>query len=195
MQLRMGYDLHTQGNVLLQPRHLQIWPAELYAKFKPQPPFLYKADALVGLSLLLLHKKLSLPQLAGPTVPREFIESVWNELEPHQEMFLRSQNRVRALRQGLKKTASTAISSFENEFQSLLHRAFLSEGVDYLEMEALVEVLDFFETRLKRNLLFQFEIQFQESFVRELQYLYSLLFHTRNLIVMDFNSQIQDPSH
>lgn len=191
----LGYDVKTQPGTILRPSQINFWKQETYQRFQPQPPFLFKADALVGLSLLLLNKEIEWPNASRPN-SREFTESVWNELEPHQELFLRSQNRIQALRSTkLTNSSKELYSEFETEFSNQLAGALSPQGVDCIELESLIETMDFLEAKMKRNLLFNFDLRFSPDFVRSLQYLYSFLFHVRNLMVMDFNSRIQDPCY
>ena len=195
MHVWFGYDITVRSAPILQPLNVQFWKEETYLKFAPQPPFLYKADALVGLSLALLHPSLPLPNSKHSSGKRDFVESLWNELEPHHEMFLRAQNRVEALRQNLKPTPIELVREFEAGLNQCLKQSLTPNGIDFVQLESLIDFLEFFEARLKKNLLFHFQLRFPKELNRSLQYLYSLLFHTRNLMVMDFNSNVQDPSH
>jgi hypothetical protein len=187
----MGFEVHTSSGPILQPTRIHYWQKQQFNSHQPEAPFHYKADALVGLSLLQLnhhlHNHFSLQ------ANTHFTENAWMALEPHHEMYIRSQPRIRAIQKFFKEK-NEAAKLFEGNFTEALSLAFNKQGVDFGELTSVIKNIDYLEKQLEQPLLYNFQLQFSKPIVKSLQHLHSLLFNLRALVAMDYNAYIQDPT-
>jgi hypothetical protein len=189
----MGFDIQTASGPILQPTQIQYWKDHQFKNTTPETPFYYKADALLGLSLIHLNKHLQNP-FSSPKMNYPFAHESWLALEPHHEMFSRALPRMQALKQKIKTETSPEVRRFEDSFSEILSNSLQPWGMDLAELTGLVKSIDFLETKLSSPLLFNFKISFSKEFAEKLHYLHSLLFNLRALIAMDYNAYIQDPT-
>jgi hypothetical protein len=189
----MGFDIQTASGPVLQPTQIRYWKDNQFKNKNPEAPFHYKADALLGLSLIHLNKHLQNP-FSSPKMNFSFAHESWLALEPHHEMFSRALPRMRALKEKIKGETSPDIRRFEDSFTEILNTSLQPWGLDLGELTGLVKAIDFLETQLSSPLLFNFKVSFGKDFAEKLHYLHSLLFNLRALIAMDYNAYIQDPT-
>jgi hypothetical protein len=92
-------------------------------------------------------------------------------------------------------TPTSVVETFEKRFMESLNRSLTPEGFDLKELVGVLDSLHSFETAMKSPLLYNFSCHFSSDFIRHIQALESFLFHLRNLVAIDFNNHIDDPSH
>lgn len=183
----MGFNI---GLEFLRPLRVEFWKGSDFSQFSPQAPFRYQADALLGLSVLLLH-----PTWKGPHLPASNSQlplELWRQLEPHAELYNRAHARVQALR---SKKASAPSIPFETGFQANLKSACANWGLDLMDLHELANLINHIEEETDRPLLYNFDFQVTESCLQQLLFLHSLLFNLRTLVAMDYNAYIQEPTH
>lgn len=190
----LGFDIQTAAGPILRPTKIQFWKDEDFRSITPDDPFYYHADALVGLSLVHLNPHLKNP-FAGPDMNFPFCNEAWRALEPHHEMFQRSQPRIQALRHSLKEQPAEISSYFERNFTDVLEGAIHPWGIDLNHLHQLIDSLEYLEMKLQRPLVYNFALKFSRGFVEKLHYLHSLLFNLRSLVASDYNSYIKDATH
>lgn len=190
----LGFDVAVENGPVLRPQKIQFWKENKFAKNNPEAPFHYKADALVGLSLIHLNHHLKTP-FAGPQMNFSFCHEAWLALEPHHELFNRSQSRVNALRSHLKVGPMPAAEYFERKVTEILDSAMHPWGFDLEHLHHIIEAIDHLETKMGPPLLYNFQLKFSKSVLEKLHHLHSLLFNLRTLIALDHNAYIQDPTH
>lgn len=187
-QMWMGFDVCME---FMRPLRLEFWKGSDFSNFKPQAPFHYHADALIGLSLFLLH-----PSWKGPHLPphaSKLPQDLWKAMEPHHELFARSATRSQALRQQSK--AQPPREGFEKKFTEVVMSSLQNWGLDLTDLHELNGVIDELEDQSGRPLLYNFDLQTTPTTLKMLHLLHSMLFNLRILMAMDYNAQIQDPTH
>lgn len=190
----LGFDVKVESGAALKPYQIHFWKEDEFKHQAPEAPFHYMSDALVGLSLVHLNQHLKSP-FNGPKMNYSFCYEAWLALEPHHELFQRSQPRVNALRENLKPENKDVLAYFERNFSDVLDSAIHPWGVDLNHLHHLIEAIDYLETKIERPLLYNFSLKFSKPLVDKLHYLHSLLFNLRALIALDYNAHIQDASH
>ncbi len=192
-QLWMGFEIQTSSGSVLQPTQVTHWKDQQFKNNQPEAPFHYKADALAGLSLLLLNQNSQNP-FSSPSVNFPFVNQCWLALEPHHEMHQRCQSRIQVIKKFVKPSAAPAITGFEDAFTEVLSTSVSAQGVDLAELTALIPHIDVLEKKLSHALLYNFNIQFSRKTAQTLLHLHSFLFSLRTLIAMDYNAYVQDPT-
>lgn len=186
-QMWMGFDICLE---FLRPLRLEFWKGSDFSNFKPEAPFRYHADALIGLSLFLMH-----PSWKGPHLPphtSKIPEGLWKGMEPHHELYLRSHERAEAL-QGKGKKVD--LRPFEKQLTDLVHSSLHPWGMDLTDLHEIPALIDSLEDKMGRPLLYNFDLEFKPEVVRGFHLLHSLLFNLRTLLAMDYNAYIKDPTH
>lgn len=193
-QVWLGFDIKTEKGPVLNPQQIHFWNEAQFKKAQPEQPFHYHADALVGLSLIHLNPQLQHP-FVSPKMNYSFCAEAWNAMEPHFELFNKSQAAVNNIRSHLKPESQTVLESFERQFSDNLESSMHGWGIDLQNIAQLIESIDYLESKTNKPMAYNFSIQFSKTTVQKMQYLYSLLFNTRAMIAMDYNAQTQDASH
>lgn len=193
-KLWMGFNLRTETGPVLRPTRIQYWKEPDFKKEKPDSPFFYRADAIVGLSLIQLNPNLQNP-FTSPNMNYSFASEAWLHLEPHHELYQRAQPRVSSLRRKIDPKDAALLESFERQITEIIDTACLPTGFDLHHLRHFVERIEYFETKLNRPLLYNFDLQFSKNFTKKLHLLHSLLFHLRALVATDYNAHIYDVSH
>ncbi len=191
----MGFDIHTSPNPVLQPISITCWK-ENHSNKKVDQPFYFKTDVLTGLSLILLNQNSRNP-FSEPLIDYPDVSQCWLSLEPHYEIFLRSQHQINKIRDYFPTTAKPLrppSSQFESSLTEILSQSMSACGVNLQPLGDLIVAADDLEHRITQPLLYNFSLQFSKKTVQILQYLHSLLFHLRALMAAEFNTQIQDPT-
>lgn len=186
----LGFKIQVEPGPIPRPLKLEFWKPQDYKKAHPEAPFHYNADALAALSLQLLHKSWN----PSEPVDNEFVEQAWASMEPMFEINRKAQPRVRSLR-GQLPNARFDIGDFEQIFSDTLNAATAPWGFDFTELHSLVDLIEDLENKTGRPLLYNFQLQLSPQFKTRIHHLQSFLFHIRNLVAMDYNAYIQDPSH
>lgn len=192
---KFGFDIVMEKGACPRPVAIKTWNTpERLEKTAPTKPFKYMADALCALSLVRLN-----PNLACPARPKShdtsFCEQAWTTLDPHFELWHRSQDRVQALHNQVTKVDPKACAEFESSFNAALESAFTPEGLNLRALHELLDTIESFEGRKKAPLLYNFGLKFSPAFTQRLHYVYSLLFHLRSIVAVDWNAHVDDPSH
>ncbi len=190
----LGFDVKVEPGPVLRPKQIHFWKDEDYKHSQPEAPFHYFSDALVGLSLVHLNTHLKNP-FSAPKMNFPFCSEAWLALEPHHEMFSRSQPRVQSLREHMKESPVALTEYFERNCTETLDESLHSWGLDLDHLSHLVEAIDYLETKVGQPLLYNFGLKLSKPMVEKLHHLHSLLFNLRSLIALDYNAHTQDPTH
>ncbi|WP_413568147.1 hypothetical protein ACLWBD_10555 [Bdellovibrio sp. HCB117] len=193
--LRLGFDVTMEKGATWRPLKVQFWnQEESYKKFSPTAPFKYHADALTGLSLVKLNHYIKSP-VATPHLDYSFAVEAWKALDPHSELYERSQKRVRALQSHLAVVNPEYCAEFEDQFNEHFEMAIKPWGVDLTALWPLLDTFASFENKIGAPLLYNFGLNFSKPFTEKLHALYSFLYHLRSLVAIDHNAHVEDPSH
>lgn len=190
----MGFDIFATNGTFPRPEKIVFWEEPQFKKTRPEAPFHFAADALVGLSLIHLNQHLKNP-FSTPKMNFSFAHESWKALEPHHELFARSQPRIQALRHSLKEESGPAVQTFERGFSEVLESSIEPWGLDLVRLHDLLDWIEELEDRDERPLLYNFRLKFSRDTLTKLHYLHSLLFNLRALLAMDYNAHVQDPTH
>lgn len=190
----LGFDIKTEPGPVVRPQKIQLWKDDDFKNAKPEAPFHYFSDALVGLSLVHLNSHLKNP-FTAPKTNYPFCFEAWKALEPHHELFERSQPRVQALRHHMKPTPVPYVEYFERNFTETLDECLHTWGFDLTHLTHLVAAIDYLETKSDQTLLYNFNLKLSKPIVQKLHHLHSLLFNLRSLVALDYNAHIQDATH
>jgi hypothetical protein len=193
-KLWLGFYIHGEQGPCLRPHRLELWKDSHFRNSPPEKPFYYKTDALAGLACVHLNQHLKNP-FALPHMNYSFCFEAWRALEPHHELYERSQPRVAALRQHMKEFPPTLVSSFEQNFRDILGNSLQQDGIDLDSLTDLIESIDYLEAQMEKPLLYNFNLKMSREAIEKLHYLHSLLFNLRALVAMDYNAFVQDPAH
>lgn len=192
-KIAFGFNIVTESGPLPKPVAIKVAPERENTKFSK--PLKYMADALTGLSMIRLNSNLQCP-VNKTDWPADLCHEAWNKLDPHHELYQRSQQRVQSLRKKVEPIHSSLLAGFEKSFSDTLQAACKHDGVDLKDLWPLLDSISFLESKISSPLLFNFGIHFSKSFVEKCHTLYSLLFHIRTLIAIDHNGhQVEDTSH
>lgn len=192
----VGLDVLTLRGPCLRPARLELWGPDRYATTSAAAPFLYRADALVGLSLLRLHPQL-LHHPGAQHLDPSCIVPFWEGLEAHFELFRRGALRVTALRERLpaQGASNDGLREWEATFQESLTQARTPSGFRLDSLQRLEASFQTLEIKTGAPLLYDFRLQLQDSVRDQVHQLLSLLFHLRCLIGVHHNSQVGDPTY
>ena len=190
----IGFDIVTAEGPCPLPIQIKFWKDNQYKNTKPEAPFHYKADAIAGLSLVHLNPHLQSP-FSSPQMNFAMANQYWLGLDPHHEMYSRTQIRIKSLQSHLKFQITPDLTTFEKSFSEILDNAVKREGIDLQQLTHLIDAIDFYEMKSGQPLMFNFSMKFSRETVKKLHYLYALLFHIRTLVAMDHNAFIHDPTH
>ena len=190
----LGFDIHAEKGTFPRPQKIVFWDEAKFKTATPEAPFHYSADALVGLSLVHLNRHLQHP-FSTPKMDFAFAHESWQALEPHHELFSRSQPRIQALRESMPSPTPDGTSPFERGFSETLENCLQPWGFDLNELHGLIDLIDHLESKEERPLLYNFRLRFSRETLSKMHYLHSLLFNLRALLAMDYNAHIQDATH
>ncbi len=190
----LGFDIKVEPGPIVRPKQIHFWKEDDYKHSQPEAPFHYFSDALVGLSLVQLNNHLKNP-FSAPKMNFPFCSEAWLALEPHHELFSRSQPRVNSLRSHIPGTPQSYVEYFERNFSETLSDSMHPWGLDLHHLCHLVEAVDYLETKMEKPLLYNFGLHLSKPVVEKLHHLHSLLFNLRSLIALDHNAHVQDTAH
>lgn len=193
-QVWLGFDIKVDAGPVVRPLKIEFWKEDQFKHAKPEAPFHYYADALLGLATVHLNPNLKNP-FSGPKMNFPFCHEAWLALEPHHELFERSQPRVSALRHHLKDAPPSLTEYFERNFTDTLETCIHSWGIDLGHLCHLIEAIDYLETKTGQPLLYNFNLKFSKPVLEKLHYVHSLLFNLRSLVALDYNAHCQDAAH
>lgn len=190
----LGFDIKVKPGPVLRPKQIHFWKDDDFKHSQPEAPFYYFSDALLGLSMVHLNPHWKNP-FSAPKMNFPFCSEAWLALEPHHELFARSQPRVQALREHMKDTPTSLVDYFERNCSETLDESLHSWGMDLEHLSHLVEAIDYLETKTGHPLLYNFGLKLSKPIVDKLHHLHSLLFNLRSLVALDYNAHTQDPTH
>lgn len=193
-QTEFGIDISVEPGAFLRPTDLHLWTQESkFTEFPPQKPFKYMSDALLGLSVVRLNSYLKSP-LHTTKLNYHFCDEAWKALDPHFEIFNRTQQRVIAFRKNIPTSVKDKITieNFEKNLSEIISLANHPTGLDLETLSELIHTIDAFESDLNRPLLYNFETQFSRQTTESLHALFSLLYHLRSVIALDHNAHCKD---
>ncbi|MEZ0390755.1 MAG: hypothetical protein ACAH59_00970 [Pseudobdellovibrionaceae bacterium] len=193
-QVWLGFDIKVNAGPVLRPQKIEFWKEDDFKKAFPQDPFHYFSDALVGLAAVHLSPHFKSP-FSGPKMNFPFCHEAWLALEPHHELFERSQPRVLALRHHMKDSAHPLVEYFERNFTETLDSALHPWGIDLGHLCHLIQAIDYLETKMDQTLLYNFNLKLSKPVLEKLHYVHSMLFNLRALVALDYNSHVQDAAH
>lgn len=192
-KLWFGYDVVSEVGRFPRPQRIEFWKNKDFESLSPENPFHYKSDALLGLSLYLLHPNWKTNHL--PAQKTNLSNDLWKALEPHHELYLRAQPRVQALRGLMKHNHKEACEQFSRSLSEVLMTAQTPTGLDLEALHPITELADTLEAKTGRPLLYDFSLQFTPEVRQQMHWLHSMAFHLRTMIAMDHNAYIQDATH
>lgn len=193
--LRLGFDVTMDKGATWRPLKVQFWNDESkFSKISPTPPFKYMADALTGLSLIKLNHYIKSP-IATPHLDYSLASEAWKNLDPHIELYERSQTRIRALQSQIAVVDPKICAEFENHFNEHFETAIKPWGFDLSALCPLLDTFTWFENKTGKPLLYNLSLNFSKPFMDKLHSLYSFLYHLRGVVAMDHNAHVEDFSH
>lgn len=191
--LKLGFDIQFEKGSF-KPSKFKFWNSpQNFEKFKPTAPLKYMSDALVGLSFVKLNSFAKSP-IFVPHMNYDFVHQAWKHLEPHSELFKRSQERVKTLAPKSQASAEW-VAKFEKSFTESFEACQKPWGIDFAEFETLLNSIAWLESKISSPLLFNFELSFSPAFMEKLHSFYAFLFHMRSLVAVDYNAHVEDPTH
>ncbi|MFS4461229.1 hypothetical protein [Bdellovibrio sp. HCB2-146] len=193
--LRLGFDVTMEKGSTWKPLKVQFWNQETnFSKFTPTEPFKYMADALTGLSLIKLNHYIKSP-VANPRMDYNFTCEAFRSLDPHIELYERSQPRIRALQSHIAVVPPTVCAQFEELFNEAFETAIKPWGVDLTALGPLLDTFSWLENKIGSPLLYNFGLNFSKPFMDKLHCVFSFLYHLRSLVAIDHNAHQEDHSH
>lgn len=194
-KLRLGFDISMEKGATWRPMKVEFWSHEhLFSKVKPSPPFKYMADALMGLSMVKLNHYIKSP-IATPHLNYSDAVEAWKHLDPHVELYERSEARVRSLQSHTPVLNPEYCREFETLFNETFDSALKPWGMDLTELWPLLDTFQWLETKMDGPLLYSLSLNFSKPFMDKLHSLYSFLYHLRGVVAVDHNAHCDDPSH
>jgi hypothetical protein len=193
-QLHLNYQVTSEAHCTLQPQTLHLLghknEFESYAA-----PMKYMGDALVGLSFLKLyhHTAKHFTNSSHFTNPN-LVQDSWLALDPHHEIYNRTQPRISALKKSMKNFDPKDISAFENSFEQIVSAAFDGHQMHFNELFALIDSIAHLEDKIDSPLLYNFRLTLDRKTIEKMHSLYSLLYHLRSLVAIEYNNHTTDPS-
>jgi hypothetical protein len=192
--IRLGYHITLEKGATFKPLTFNFWKQSSdFEKNPPAKPSSFLSDLLLGVSFLRLNSYCASP-LAVPFVDSAFAQTVWNEFEPHRELFKKSQKRVESLYKEMKPISSVVIEKFEANFCSTLENLQKPWGFDLRDFSELVSEIERFEAEINGSLIYNFKVKFSAQFEEKLLALDSFLFHLRSVIALDHNAHVSEPA-
>lgn len=189
LAIRLNISLAPSNNALGQPHFVRVDLETSQQSFPSNyEPLPYYTDAMVGLSAvkLYLHAHESVSSNGEALAPL-----LWQRLEPLQEIYNRSHDRIRPL---LKKeiTATALNDEFEKNFWTILKESCTQEGTQLSELIHLIDAINFFETKREKPLIFDSSLSLSAETLNALLTVYSLLYNLRGLMAYHYNSGRKD---
>jgi hypothetical protein len=184
------YNISLDAGPVLRPSTFRLLNEnKSSSNVPPTSPLKYRADLLLAFSYLFLDS-----QNEKHLQHKHYLE-LWRQVEPHLAFFNESQKRIRSISKNVPMTKASTVAAFEKRFMDGLHRALTPENFDLRELVSVLDTIHGLERDMQTPLLYNFSCHFSPDFVKHLQALECFLFHLRNLVAIDFNNHINDPSH
>ncbi|MBC7370085.1 MAG: hypothetical protein H7326_00880, partial [Bdellovibrionaceae bacterium] len=176
-KIQLGYEVIVEKGPVAKPVSLEYWKNPTQnTKWTKTTPFKYRADALVGLSLIKLNDYLRSP-LMSPELNFNYCTEAWRALDPHYELYQRSTARVNSLKEHAPKCDPHAMKALENSLDEIITNAQKPWGVDLKELFAINDAITHFENKTGTHLVYHFGLNFSKPLTEKLHLLFSMLFH------------------
>lgn len=193
-EAHLHYTITMDDSALFQPVGFVLDNSSASEQSQSQAPFKYHADAILGLSAVLLNAHWKTPLKHSPfNFP--FCLQAWEHLEPHHQVYARTQERVHILQNSLEKnsvSSKTAHENFSKHLNQILDACCSKEEIDLRLFQDLVDSIFHLETRIQKPLAFNYAVSFSPETMTTLHRLYAFLFHLRALVAVDYNSHTTD---
>jgi hypothetical protein len=191
-KIQLGYEVIVENGPVAKPISLEFWKnPTTHEKWTKTVPFKYMADALVGLSLIKLNDYLKSPVMS-PHLNYNYCTEAWRALDPHYELYQRSTARVNSLKEHAPKSDAQLLQTLENSLSEIIAQAQKPWGIDLKELFAINDAISHFENKSGTHLIYHFGMNFSKGLNDKLHLLFSLLFHLRSLVALDYNAHTQD---
>ena len=191
-KIQLGFEVIVEKGPVAKPISLEFWKNPTQnEKWTKTTPFKYRADALVGLSLIKLNDYLKSP-LMSPDLNFNYCTEAWRALDPHYELYQRSTARVNSLKEHAPKCDPEAMKSLENSLEEIISNAQKPWGVDLKLLFAITDAISHFENKTGTHLVYHFGLNFSKKLTEKLHLLFSMLFHLRSLVALDYNAHTHD---
>ena len=188
LSLTMGYEIKMTTGSYFKPTTIQLWDqSSRFSEFTPHSPFKYMNDALVGIGLYKLNSYKNLP-----FSERTFAEQCFKTIDPYTQLYKSSAARLKEIQQSVPKSQSLHIENFEKKFNDLLEKSNKDGSLDLSFVPDMLDCIKDFEKELDRTLIYNFSPQLSEKTTEKLSCFYSVLFHLRTLIALDYNAHTED---
>lgn len=193
--LQMAIEIKTNSGAILKPHEIHFWdfsdknnPKHLH-NLHPNSPFKFFTDAILG---LCYHKMTDYKSLT--TEQKNFSEKAYRSLDPYTELFHKSAPRIKSLR-SRNLNQKIQFENFEKKMTEIWSESFGKNTISFAKMAAALDCISDLESQVSAPLIYNFSVQFSESFTEKLICFYSLLFHLRSVIAVDHNAHIEDSSY
>ncbi|MFN8944610.1 MAG: hypothetical protein ACK5WZ_08300 [Pseudobdellovibrionaceae bacterium] len=193
-QAHLHYTVKMDDSCLFKPSSFVLHEGKHDQDISFLPPFKYHADAILGLSGLMLNSHWKTPLKQNP-FDFQFCHEAWECLEPHHQVFSRTQERVRILHESLEKNSPVnklALENFEKHLTEILDNSCAQDEIDLNSFQDLIDAIFHLETKMQKPLAFNYSLSFHKETMAKLHQLHAFLFHLRALVAVDYNSQISD---
>jgi hypothetical protein len=191
--ISMCFKLVAEESTCLKPLLVKIEKTEA-SENEQSAPLKYMADALVGLSLIKMNTYFRNP-FNEHKFNYPFASEAWRALDPHFDIYNRSQERVHFLKKDMKPAHKASVQTFEQSFKEMLGFASLPDGFDLTSLWTFTDYVDSLEEQMNQPLLYNFALSLSHSTRESLHTLYSFLYHLRALVGMDYNAYATDVTH
>lgn len=194
-QCQMAVEIKTQKGAVLKPTEIHFWdlndkkhPKHLN-DLTPNSPFKFFTDAI----LALCYHKMTDYKFA-PTEKKNFFEKAYRSFDPYSELYQKSSPRVKSLK---TKDMEQHIhfENFEKKMTEAWDKAFVENAIYFPKLAAALDCVSELEQNISAPLIYNFSVNFSEKFTEKLLCFYSLLFHLRSVIAVDYNAHVEDSSY
>lgn len=193
-QAELHFTIQMDDSCLFKPVGFLLHENKMQQETSYLPPLKYHADAILGLSALQLNSHWITPLKQAP-YNFQFCLEAWECLEPHHQVYTRTQDRVSILHDSLEKSSPVnklALENFEKHLSEILEQSCSKSQIDLHLFQDLVDAIFHLETKMQKPLAFNYTLSFRKETMKRLHQLYGFLFHLRALVAVDYNSHITD---
>ena len=193
-QVQLHYTVKMDDSSLFKPASFVLHENGNHEDLSYLPPFKYHADAILGLSAIMLNNHWKTPLKPSP-YNYSFCLDAWECLEPNHQVFTRTQERVHIIHDSLEKTSPVnklALENFDKHLSEIIEQSCSPEEIDLTMLQDLVDAIFHLESKMQKPLAFNYSLSFPKDTMTKLHQLHAFLFHLRALVAVDYNAQITD---
>lgn len=188
LSLTMGYEIKMNAGSYFKPTAIKIWDqTSRFSEFTPQAPFKYMNDALVGIGLQKMNQYKNLP-----FSERTFAEQCFKAVDPYAQLYKNSNNRLKEVFQSAHRPSTLTIENFEKNINDLLDTAMTENELNLNVVPQFLNTIKKFEQEIGSPLIYNFSFQLSEKTTEKILCFYSVLFHLRTLVALDYNAHAED---